>query len=489
MKFAALSALPILAAVALPALADPGTSDQLAELQALKARVANLEAKQTENWLNDERTSQIKAIVADCIADARKREQFLDADFSAGYNNGFYIASADKNYKLQINGYAQFRYTYEHAEVRNARAFSTVPSAGDVNGFDFRRARLYFSGNVFSPDIQYMLSGDFAGTAASAANFQILDDFLAYHFSDLVGIRAGTFLIPFSHVEYATAGLQFTESPYVLAPFDPVRALGISLYGMPIKDKFTYEINANDGSQSNTIGRVDDTAGKLDNRMGFYARLQYAGAGKLADFNDEPDLRKDASSLAWMIAGAAGYESQNSTSNSFPAAQSSMALIGLSKGQGPGFASSAALNGDLYRATVDAHAKYEGIGFTTAAYAQQINDTPPAGSSTDTFTSTFHTSSLFELGYYGQAGYVLPGKIGPGRVEIVGRVGQLLTEGFPNQSEEYAMGVNYYLFGHNAKIQTDVTYIPNEAAYTSTTTATFINTQDIIYRIQLQLKF
>jgi len=482
--------LLFIAALAVPAFADTSAnSAQLSELQALKARIATLEQKQTENWLTDERTSQIKAIVADCIADAKKRDQFLDGDFSAGYNNGFFLQSADKNFKLQINGYVQVRYNYDHSEVHNAKAFATTPAHGDTNGIDFRRARLYFSGNLFSPDIQFMLSGDFAGTASNSGDFQLVDDFLAYHFSDMIGIRAGSFLVPFSHAEIVTAGLQFSELPYVLAPFDPVRGLGVSLYGMPVKDTFTYEINANDGSQSNTAGRIDDTSGKLDNRMGFYGRIQYSGSHDLPVFNDEADLRKDASKCAWMIGAAAGYESQNSTATSFAAAQSSMALIGLSNGRGPGFYPSAALNGDLYRATVDAHAKYQGLGFTGAAYFQQINDNPPAGSNSDTFTRTFGTSSLFEAGYYGQVGYVLPGKFGPGQVEFVGRVGQLLTEGFPNQSEEYALGVNYYLFGQNAKIQSDVTYIPNEAAYNSTTVDSFINTQDIIYRIQLQLKF
>jgi hypothetical protein len=55
--------------------------------------------------------------------------------------------------------------------------------------------------------------------------------------------------------------------------------------------------------------------------------------------------------------------------------------------------------------------------------------------------------------------------------------------------EEYALGLNYYLFGHSFKIQSDVTYIPNAAAYTSSVMGSAVNTQDLIFRTQLQLKF
>lgn len=73
--------------------------------------------------------------------------------------------------------------------------------------------------------------------------------------------------------------------------------------------------------------------------------------------------------------------------------------------------------------------------------------------------------------------------------EVVARAGQLLTEGGPNRMEEYALGLNYYMFAHNLKIQSDVTFIPNEAAYTNSCIDTAINTQDVIFRAQLQLKF
>ena len=55
--------------------------------------------------------------------------------------------------------------------------------------------------------------------------------------------------------------------------------------------------------------------------------------------------------------------------------------------------------------------------------------------------------------------------------------------------EELAVGLNYYIYGHNFKIQTDLSFIPNAAACTSSVLGTAANTQDLIFRVQLQLKF
>jgi hypothetical protein len=222
--------------------------------------------------------------------------------------------------------------------------------------------------------------------------------------------------------------------------------------------------------------------------MAAYLRLQYAGAGKLSDFADEPDLRKDNRDLAWLIEGAVGYESANTTSKAFPSPQGAVTAIPAGARTSAGFVSYP-LNGDIFRATLDGALKYQGWSFTTAAYFQQINENPAVtGSTAPTLPGGYGLatgkSSFFELGYYGQAGYMLTKQL-----ELVGRAGQFVTEGSSSRMEEYALGLNYYLFGHNLKLQADMTYIPNAAAYTSSVMGSAVNTQDLIFRTQLQLKF
>jgi len=105
--------------------------------------------RQSGNWLDEARTEQIRAIVKDVLADARSHNQAADGA-DVGYNKGFYIQSADKNYKLVVGGLVQARYTFAQDSVRNKSSYTTTPKSGNVNGFDFRRARLIFTGNAFN---------------------------------------------------------------------------------------------------------------------------------------------------------------------------------------------------------------------------------------------------------------------------------------------------------------------------------------------------
>ncbi len=503
--------------------AAPTVADLQTQVQSLTQRLADLERKESDNWMTAARTDQIRAIVEEALADSKARSKSA-AGPNFGYNNGFFLQTDDRNFKLSVGGLVQARYTFARSEVHNAGAFTTAPKAGNVNGFDFRRARLIFTGNAFTPDLTFNFTGDFAGdncaknpistvTTDGAGNvtstsqtsvstdknfFQIVDLFVAYRFNDLFNVRIGAFLTPFSRAEYTSTGAELVDVPAVLCPFDPARSTGMSVFGQLIKDRLSYEVNLNNGQNSNTLGRAGEVstsgttssnAGANDNRLAYYMRLQYAGGGKLCDFADEPDLRKERGDLAWMVGGAVGYESANTTSTAFPSPQGN-ATIPVGTITSPGFASYP-LNGDLYRGTVDVSAKYQGLSFTTAYYFQQINENPAADAGTApalpggySLTGSSANSSFFEMGYYGQIGYMLTNKL-----EVVGRAGQFLTEGSSNRAEEFTLGLNYYVYGQNFKIQSDLTYIPNEAMSSSSTIGSAVNTQDIVFRLQLQLKF
>jgi len=510
---AALAAVAVVLASTAGAYADD-TADLAAELKALKTRIAELEAKNNENWLTEERATQIKSLVQEVIADARTRGNFSDG-VNVGYKpgEGIFIGTTDKRTNISIGGFAQVRYTYAQHNAYNGRTISRqidttsgTPGSSDgstagrtttrtryviddpanASGFDIRRARITVGGNVFSEDITFKLEGDFYGSSTGA--FTVTDAWIGYKFNDLFRIRAGSFKVPFAKTELVSdTSLSFMERPEVLAPFNPSRALGVSLFGDIVKDTLAYEINANDGQGTNTLRRVDTVQGdgtvsnNLDNRMSYYGRLQWAGSGSLRDFRDEADRRDNNSAFIWMLGGAVGMESQNSSVRAFPSPQGSTTVPGLSTNDSAGF-TNYTLNGDLYRGTIDWSAKWQGWSFVTAAYFQQVNHNPGTSASLPTGYGT--KDSFFQHAYYGQLSYMLM----PKKLEVVGRAGFLLTEGGPNIGEYYSLGMNYYLFGQNAKIQSDVTYTP-EAAYTDAAASTLQNTHNISFRVQLQLKF
>jgi hypothetical protein len=488
--------------------ADAPTGDIASEIAALKARISELEAKEGENWMTKEREAQIRKVVEDVVKDAKSRDT---AGLQAGYNSkdSFFIQSADQSFKLSVGGFVQVRWESAFTNATNGRSISrtlppvlnnngtttagsslSVDDPGNSAGIDIRRARLSFAGNVLTPDLTFKMEGDFYGAATGA--FTVTDAFVAYRFNDQFKVKAGSFKVPFAKAELTSdTNLELMERPEELAPFDPVRALGFSLYGDIIKDQLSYEINVNDGGNSNTLRR-DDTVGlsaNLDNRMAYYARMQWAGSGKVSDFAEEADLRADNREFIWMLGGAVGYESQNATNQAFPSPQGTTTVPGLSS-TSSGFANTYNLNGDLYRATLDWSAKCQGLALNTAGYIQQVNANP--GNTSTTSGTTISTgpygagkSSFFEWGAYGQAGYFVV----PRTVELVGRAGVLGTEGGSNIGEYYTVGANYYVFkNQNFKIMTDVTYTP-EAAYTDAATSLLQNTHDVVFRVQLQIKF
>lgn len=475
----------ILAVAALSGGSAFAGEDVQADIKALKARIAELEKKQEENWLTQERASQIKQLVTEVIADARTRGQFLDGDLQVGYNNGFFVKTADDKYRLVINGFFQYRYTFAQDSASN-HGYATKPAHGDVNGFDFRYARITFSGNAFDPNITYKFTGDFATDSSNIGNFDLVDGFLGYRFNDQLNVRAGAFITPYSRVIYIADGMQFVDFPTIFNVFNPDRSMGASVHGELIKDKLVYEVNMNNGQKSNRLGRaaeIGSTNGNaVDNRLGFYSRWAYYSDGtKPAEFLNESDLRKGDRPFVWMLGAAGGYESANSDSTAFPNPQGQTTISGVSTNDKPGF-TSYKLNGDIYRGTVDYSFKYQGWALTAAAFYQQINGNPYAGTVSGGLPST-GKSSFYQVAYYAQLGYMVTPNL-----ELVARAGQLISDADPNRMEEYAIGANYYMYGKNVKLQTDFTYVP-EAAYSSSTYSTALNTHDLIWRVQLQLKF
>lgn len=61
-------------------------SNLRAELTVLKARLAELEAKQDDTWLDQRRTEQVKALIHDVLSDADTRASLLADGVTAGHD-------------------------------------------------------------------------------------------------------------------------------------------------------------------------------------------------------------------------------------------------------------------------------------------------------------------------------------------------------------------------------------------------------------------
>ena len=176
---------------------DAVAKQRLAEL---RGELDQLKAKNSDQWLTEERAKEIRSIVQDVLADSDTRASLQSSGATAGYDNGFFIASPDGNFKLVINGELQIRYaasrlsssslqqldpgTYQPpaagvqatfpggAELKGYQGYYGPGNTGvqkTARGFGVPRAKLEFSGHVVDPSWQYRIVGAFDQVQGQAA--------------------------------------------------------------------------------------------------------------------------------------------------------------------------------------------------------------------------------------------------------------------------------------------------------------------------------
>jgi hypothetical protein len=232
---------------------------------------------------------------------------------------------------------------------------------------------------------------------------------------------------------------------------------------------------SNGGNSQDYIDAAAPSDGQ-DNRLAVYTREQFAGGGgTVDDFRIVTDLDQHENFI-YCLGFGFGYDSQNSTATAFPGADTGVGFNGISHPVGEQGFETYTLDGNVARFDADFRTKWRGWSLFGEALYQSINSEGAAISG--------GKQSLGQIGYFIESGYFLI----PRKFEIVGRFGQLYTDGLPHEMDEYAAGLNYYLFGENARLELAETYIPRQAALTSGN-GTFINTRDWITEAQFQVKF
>src|SRR5690606_11387236 len=87
------------------------TPDLRSEVAALPARLAELEGRQSESWLNERRAEEVKGLVREVLADADTRASLMESGLTAGHNGqNFYISSEDGSFLIKPYGQIQVRH-------------------------------------------------------------------------------------------------------------------------------------------------------------------------------------------------------------------------------------------------------------------------------------------------------------------------------------------------------------------------------------------
>lgn len=404
-------------------------NDALKQIEELRKQVAELRAQNGDNWLTEARASEIKGLVQDVLADADTRASLQGAASTAGWDNGFFLASADGNFRLNVSGGAQLRWTFNDRSVDSV----TNPGVEDQNwGFASRHAGMTFAGHIVDPSWQYNISfaffdasgdydGEDTGGTAFLTDWYVLKDFGGFYF------RGGQFVAPFARERMMSDyNLQFLGRSNTNFAFGLGRTQGIEL-GY-ISDMFRFAAAYSDGLGTNspTQNRGFSTAGNNPpTDFALSGRVEVKLAGNWKQFESQQSWRGDEFGL--LLGGGAYYQTGRNGSAAFPA------------GQGT--------DGDDYGFTADVAASFGGFNAIAAVFW--------ASSDSDWVNGT---ADQDRSGFMAQAGFFLTDEF-----ELVGRYeyGDFENLGGvvdANTQSTLTLGGNWYFARNRAKWQTDLSY-------------------------------
>ncbi|UCD74052.1 MAG: hypothetical protein JSV91_09695 [Phycisphaerales bacterium] len=274
-----------------PLLAAPPSETELHEMQAelasLRRQVQDLRSERDADYLSEQRAGEIRALVADVLADANSRASLLQSGVAAGYDKGFFITSSDGSFRLKINGKTQVRFVYSHQD--------DGPEDNDRWGFENRRFRLVFSGNVIDPTWRYKIGGGFN---RSTGVLQTADVFLEKDLGNDWTVRAGKFKPPFLKEWLMSAFGQLTvDRSLVNAAFNPGRADGAQLAHQG--ENVAFSVMCSDG-----FGGGNTAALNEDTEVALTGRVEWLVNGSFGQFRDFTSWDDDEFGL---LLGAAGH--------------------------------------------------------------------------------------------------------------------------------------------------------------------------------------
>jgi hypothetical protein len=427
---AALAASLSIASLASAQTPEPSREQLQQELAELKARIAKLEANSAQQASAQETKATKDAVLTD--ADRRSK---LGAG-SAGWDKGFYIKSDDGNFSLRPGVQVQFRYVANLSE--DADGDDHLDS-----GFELRRMRFRFDGNVLSPDLTYSFVFD---TNRNGGNVTLLDAWARYKFDPKWAVKVGQFKESWEHEKDVTFAEQLaverTLVDAVLGGNQTDRVQGVSLiYGGNKEDDVRAEFAIHDGANSKNTNFQDQPTGD----WGLGVRGEYKLKGDWASYKD---FTAKGTTQDLLVLGAGGDFTQAGDS-------------------------------DILRSTVDAQwENTRGLGVYGALHGN-FGDSDTAG-------------NTFDWGAVAQVGYLINKK-----VEVFGRYDLVEFDDDTANGDtfnELTVGANYFLgpdgaYLHRAKFTVDFVYLPDGAPSDQTGLGVLASDEDeFVLRGQFQLQ-
>ena len=283
-------------------------TDAMSEIAQLKADIATLKSQNGDKWLTEERAAEIKSLVKDVLADSETRTSLQGSGATSGYNNGFFISSADGNFKLNLSLLAQARFTWNYQPADNIGAEDGVSTWA----FENRRTQMAFSGNVVDPSWTYMARLNYGSAqdpyTPESGTVVLQDAWVNKDFGNGFGVKVGQFKSPFMAESLRNDGAQLTaERSVVDYNFSGGYTQGIMLSYS--QDMFRAMGSYNNGPRSQNGRWAEGT----NNSISLAGRFEFKAMGSWSQFDNETSMKSDESGL--LIGAAVQYYNNRGLDN------------------------------------------------------------------------------------------------------------------------------------------------------------------------------
>ena len=410
-------ALGVGAAGSVARAAEPTTDELMKQIEQLQSKVQQLETRQ-EQSLN---AKDVDATVERVLKDAEKRSQLMQLEgFTAGYDNGFKLRSADGNFLINPYFQFQFRNTTNFADGR-----AVFDTDGDVigfdddsdiqNGFEVRRMKFGFRGNAFTPDLTYNFKWE---TDESGGGVTLEDATVQYQFSDDMAVRIGQWKDDWTHEETVSSSRQLAADRSLLNELlgggqtDYVQ--GVMLVMNPEDSAWRATVAYHDGANTDNTDWQENTGGGVTGvggpNFGVSGRVDYKFSGDWKSYDD--------------------FTAMNNNDNLF------VVGAGVDFTQGG--------DNDIWFHTVDVQWENTNGLALYGAYVASWADTDP--------DDVYNWGGLAQVGYMFNETTELFGRFDYTNFDFDTATGD-------DDFSEVTVGVNYYWRGHAAKFKIDATWL------------------------------
>ncbi|MBU3682638.1 MAG: hypothetical protein FGM39_01190 [Phycisphaerales bacterium] len=276
--------------------APPGYEDRFQamqqELDALlkksrqqDERIRQLEAETGERWLTEQRAEQVRGIVRDVLSDSEQRASFRKDGATSGFDRNFFIASPDGNYRLNIEGQIQSRWSFNFMPTPGLTAGPVTPG-GKQNeyGFELRRVRLNFFGNVVDPSWTYRVQIAFERDGTIQNRPLTLEDaFLQKALGGGWFFRMGQWKNFFNYEEINSSRTQQLIERSMLNQYFTTQFIQGALLGWESQHVRTY-LSYNDGGGNRNIAVIQKNGNPTD--WAFTGRVDWLLTGEWGQMRD-----------------------------------------------------------------------------------------------------------------------------------------------------------------------------------------------------------